>query len=150
MKKRKALLFLFSLILLAGLGCNGYEDGPAISLRSKQSRMTFTRSITFYSVNGVDSLAPLVQLFKDSLEGFSGEFTFGFEPDAVDNFITWGDGSTTKYGIWSGGDALEDISLNMPHQPFDICCWEILRLSNKQLWLRSLYSSAIRELRFEE
>ena len=47
------------LLLLHLLACQPYEDGPRISFRSKDKRMTFSRPIASYTVDGVDSLERL-------------------------------------------------------------------------------------------
>lgn len=143
--KTKLGLWVGLVLVVFLVGCNGYEDGPAISFRSKFSRMQFTRPITLYTVDGLDSLAGLTKLFRDSLIGFEGQFKFKYEPGQIEHYITWGDGSIQQVGIWSASDKLDYISLNIPFSPFEICCWDIQRLSNTELWLRN----GTHELRFE-
>ena len=50
---KKILLLFITIVLL--YGCKKYPDGPAISLLSKESRITGEWDVEYFSVNGYDS-----------------------------------------------------------------------------------------------
>jgi hypothetical protein len=149
MRKHTKILTAMALLVVALASCNGYEDGPAISLRSKHERMTFTRPITKYAVNGVDSLAGLLDIFRAECPGFVRDFTFQYDLEEYYGFITWSD-SSMLMGTWSNLGDLKSISMTIARgQPFPSCCWDVMRLSHKALWLQMETGSTVRELRFE-
>lgn len=146
------LNFWICLLLMTGVlvGCNAYEDGPKITFRSKAERMRFDRPIIKYAVNGVDSLSSLLALFSDSLPEFTGTFRFEYDPNLIENRIEWGNPNNIWFGGWTWVSKFESITIGIPFQPFNACCWGIQRLSSKELWLKSGYDGVLRELRFEE
>lgn len=153
MKTKWSLWIGFLLALLAG--CNGYEEGPAVSFRSKFSRMQFTRPATYYTVDGVDSLPRLLNWYEDNVPYYRGVFQFTADLSEDDQWIRNGDTGPLTFnnglGVWTGGEQVREITLSLATFPSDaICCWEVLRLSHRQLWLRSTDTAPIRELRFEE
>ena len=148
MKTRNLVWWMIVLALLAG--CNGYEDGPAISLRSRPGRMQFERPITNYQVGGVDSLIGLQSIFRDSLAEYTGVFRFEYEPNQIENRISWGGATNRSSGIWINENSYKTLTIALPYQPFEPCCWNVLRLSSKDLWLEKTTAGITRELRFEE
>jgi len=144
--------FLTLLILTAVIdGCKKYEDGPLISLRSAYARIQNTFTLTQYTVNGVDSLS----LYNDSLYNV---FIFEWnEMDDVYDCRLYGprkDGKlSVVYWYWelsdknkildvtfSGGDCSAGTgpfgSLKKPK-------WQILRLTNKELKMKTDFNGKV-------
>ena len=140
------------MVVVLGLlaGCNGYEDGPAISLRSRYSRIRFNRPLTYYTVDGADSLQWLLGLYQDSLQLFAGTFEFQYEPGEDGQWITNGEIGFNVIGGWYDGGKLETLRIILPYLPFDMSYGEVLKLSHRAFWLRAVGAGKVRELHFEE
>ncbi len=54
MKKSNLLLLSFFIVSFLFIGCNKYEEGPIISLRSKTSRLCGTWKVTKRQLNGAE------------------------------------------------------------------------------------------------
>ncbi|HBF89045.1 MAG TPA: hypothetical protein DDX39_10425 [Bacteroidales bacterium] len=52
---KKSVIFVIAVFLLVGNGCQKYEEGPWLSLRSKENRVVGTWVVDKYHINGVDS-----------------------------------------------------------------------------------------------
>jgi hypothetical protein len=102
MKTNSSVWLLLFTILVLGLNACNYEDGPVLSLRSKGTRMRFTRPLTYYENNSIDSTAALNQRFEDSIPGFQGEFRFDYEPSDELQGIFYGERSifAESVGSW--------------------------------------------------
>ena len=126
----KNLISIFTIAMIMGtLGsCSKYEEGPSLSLRSKKARVANTWKIDKAYRNGNDvtndydqySLymnkdgdARLVAIYK------SGNFTFEAETD----------------GTWKLESDKEDLNLDFENNDADRK-YQILRLKEKELWLR--------------
>jgi hypothetical protein len=139
-------------MILGLTGCN-YKDGPVLSLRSRGDRMDFTRPMTYYENNGIDSTAALNQRFEDSISNFEGQFVFRWEPDQEINFIVSSENrfATETIGFWfiDGFDDFERIFIyGIPGQTWPaLNAWTITRLTHRKLWLEG---PGGRLLRFEE
>ena len=125
--------------------CGKYEEGPLISLTSPQKRMYETRILESYTVDGVDSM----DMFYDSL-GLRFEFFYdyvnsqdicritGQRKDGVDGILSWRwtlkDNDEILYVTNAGATltGIPPINLNME--------WEILRLTRKDLKIRTRYN----------
>lgn len=78
-------------VLIAGLstltitGCKKYEDGPLISLRSREARVANTWKIDNYKVNGTD--------YTSLMGGYSETFTksggYSYESSILNGSGTW-------------------------------------------------------------
>ena len=149
LKKNRAILScLLLLATILVVGCNAYDDGPLISLRSKANRLRATNKvISFYEVNGVDSLAGLLKGAQDSIPNWGdGVLKFDYQPNQIENYITNSTG-TALLGIFATGDAVEEMSLALL-RPFKVCCWDVIRLTKRDLWLRQDRNGDNLELHF--
>ncbi len=137
-------------IVAVASSCKKYEEGPCISLRSPEKRLTGHYTITSYTINGEDSLS----LFNDSLSTNAQfvrypdhlEINFHFDGLRKDgkysymgctcNFDDnnsilhfWGCGSSESIGTGPFRDNIRDIS------------YKILKLTNKEVKLKTLYNN---------
>ena len=140
------------LIVLAAIteGCKKYEDGPLFSLRSAKNRLYGNYDLTTYTVNGVDSLS----LYKDSLGGYI--LFFYNDINDVNNCLIDGvrkDGlSTSLVWRWQLINKNKTLTISSSHGP-DITNgtgpfgdhklpeWEILRLTNTEVNLKTNYNN---------
>jgi len=105
-------------------GCNKYEDGPAISLRSKKKRIANTWRIEKYYVNDVEQTTAVALL---------GDYTVTFTKDGNYSFnTTFIDGSGTREFI----NDKEGIRIIVPNNLSgqDVNDFTILRLKEKEFW----------------
>lgn len=120
MNKVKNTLFLAATVItvLNFQSCSKYEDGPSFSLRTKKARVTGDWEV--------------VRIGNETYpqNGYSLEMTF--EKDGDFEFSYSYDGGTYGYkGEWEFSGDKEDLEVTIENQVND---WEILRLTNKELW----------------
>lgn len=129
---KKTILFLAIVLTVIGNGCKKYEEGPALSLRSKKGRVDNTWKIEKYYENGVDLTAALL-----AVDDVTIDLT-------KDGHVTWtevdvqsGNGST-QTGSWEFTSKKESILIQisggMSFSGTGNDIWNILRLKNKELW----------------
>ena len=146
---KKILIYLIVITAIAS-SCKKYEEGPCISLRSPEKRLSGKYTIISYTVNGIDSLS----LFNDSLSTNAQfvrypdhlEISFTLNGNRKDgkysymgcscNFddknsilLFWNCGSSESIGTGRFRDGLRDIS------------YKILKLTNKEVKLKTLYNN---------
>ncbi len=114
--------FLLLLIWLFVVSCTKYEDGPLFTFRSKTKRLckTWKYEAIIYTEQGITittNLPNLKMLFENNGKysdnnGYAGEWKFK-------------------------GDVELEITKNKQGDSIQVIVWEITRLANKELWLRS-------------
>jgi hypothetical protein len=111
------IIFVAFLVFIASVSCTKYEDGPIITFRSKTARLLGTWKYE----SRIDVAQNLVvtenlpqTLYTYSKDGIYSE-------------------STNNNGTWRFSGAV-DLVVKDSTQVEVI--WEIIRLSNKELWLR--------------
>jgi hypothetical protein len=114
---------LAGMILCVSLltSCKKYEEGPAFSLRSKTERVANTWRIE-YAWDRIDS----VNITTDC-SGETWEFT------KKNDFVKRDNGIVDKTGSWEFVSNKEQITIRLP---LTTHTYEILRLKEKELWLR--------------
>ncbi len=118
MKKIFSVLLLISLMV----SCTKYEDGPLFTFRSKTKRLckTWKYEAIIYTEQGITVTTNLPSL----------KMTFENDGKYTDNH-----GYT---GEWKfKGDVELEITKNKQGDSIQVIVWEITRLANKELWLRS-------------
>ena len=131
-------------VLVAGLavasltlqGCGGYEDGPAFSLKSKDSRLTGEWKLL--NINGV------------TLDvGESIEFEFEKDGDFIFSYSYTEYGLTESYkyaGSWDWVSGKESIVITTDE--LDVMTFEVKQLTSSELKLEQRYDSYIQEWEF--
>lgn len=126
--KNYITLFGMAAVMLSTASCSKYEEGPAISLRSKKARVANTWKIESAYRNGNDVTADYDQYqLQMTTNGdaklvalyTSGNFTVEYETD----------------GTWKFSDDKETLVLDFNNDDADTR-YQILRLKEKELWLR--------------
>lgn len=126
--KTKALIVCFLFASFSLVSCSKYEEGPAISLRSKKERVANTWKIDKAYRNGEDVTEDYDQytlkLTKDgdaSLAALfaSGNLSFEYETD----------------GTWKFENSKEVLNLDFEDDDAD-AKYQILKLKEDELWLR--------------
>ncbi|MBA3705613.1 MAG: hypothetical protein H0W84_06845 [Bacteroidetes bacterium] len=130
-----AIGFLGSILLSS---CKKYEDGPAISLLTKKSRMANEWVIEqAFNEKGTDATAywqaanPLLSLKKD--KSYSSTVFQG----------------ATLSGTWDFTNKNEDVVFSQTSPFANVITYKILRLKDKELWLRETDSTPA-ELHYKE
>ena len=139
--KMKKIVKISIIALLVGCtaftfsGCGKYEDGPSISLLTKKARVAGTWGVEKYMVNGVDQTAAWRQVYSSENLIFDKAGTYS----ATYNTIL---GPFTDAGTWAfinDKANLQRIS-SSANSVADV--WEIIRLTNSELWVRETGSSS--------
>ena len=143
---KKLILFL---IIIAGIteGCQKYEEGPWLSLRSAEKRLYGNYTLKQYTVNGVHSLS----LFYDSL-GLNFEISYD-DVNSLNIFKIDGKRKDGHYYpvicTWQliNNNKVLEIKTAYAYTgtgPFGNNItpeWEILRLTNNEIKLRTYYNN---------
>ena len=103
-------IFSIILIISASLtGCKKYEEGPALSLRSKTARVVNTWKVESYTINGVDITSSLTSInytetydkdgnysYNSSAGTSSGKWEFQSDKEQILRSGVSGQGSSTE------------------------------------------------------
>ncbi|MEO9531077.1 MAG: hypothetical protein ABJG68_06185 [Crocinitomicaceae bacterium] len=131
MKKTIKIASGLGLMLAFGLtSCNKYEDGPAISLRTKKERVANTWEIENAYRNG-----------EEVTEDYE-EYTLHMEKDGdaeLAALYKWGDFSFEYEtdGTWMFENDAKTLKLDYENDDADQD-YQILRLAEKELWIREI------------
>lgn len=136
MKKstQKLVLALTIVTALNFVSCGKYEEGPNFSLRTKKARLTGEWEIVRIGNTTFPS------------EGYSLEMDFSKDGDLkfTYSYFTY---SYSESGEWEFSGDKEDLLITIDN---DISKFEILRLTNKELWMESSNGGFVEEWRLEK
>jgi hypothetical protein len=118
--KNRGIAIITTILILVSISCSKYEDGPFITFRSKKFRLegTWKYQAIIYKDNGVTVTDNLPTLKMTFLKNGTYSENTGYAG-------TWKFSGTTNLVINKSKDT-SNIEIS----------WEIIRLANKQLWLR--------------
>lgn len=135
-KTLKLSVILLGFALIFGTtSCKKYQEGPAISFRSKKARVANTWVVEKSIVDGKE----------ESTSPLSG-FVFEFTKDGKYNFTA--DETSYDKGTWDFGDKKETIV--MTNENGDKNTATILKLKNKELWTKETISGVTFETHYKE
>jgi hypothetical protein len=170
--KTKNILIIAAVTVAASFlmtSCNKYEEGPSFSLLSANKRIEGTWLMTETRINDTvidlnDLTSMLGNIDTDSLSDTGIDFSqvsvtsvkATFEKDGPGNFtITLSVMGLaypyTQAFTWAFDDKKENVNLTISG---DVQTFEIVRLTNKELWIRNTVSegsiTTITEMEFEK
>lgn len=122
MKIENNLLMAAALVTVVNFSsCKKYEDGPTLSLRTKKSRITGEWEV--------------VRIGTQSFPygGYSLEMEFDKDGDLEFKY-SYGSYSYSYNGEWEFSGDKEELEITIDNQVTKL---EILRLTNKELWLEN-------------
>lgn len=128
MKNTKNLFLLITVLILTGLQACKYEDGPAISLRSKKARAANTWEIEKAFENDVDK----TDSYKNSFVNYkmvmekNGDYTLTYRPFNISDY--------REEGSWKFDDNKNAIAFT-PKGKSTGDNWKILRLKEHEAWI---------------
>ena len=123
------ILVIFTLTLTT-TSCGKYEDGPSISLRSKKARLTGEWSIESVTFNGTDNTSAYTTLLGSNyILEIEGDGTYKTK------------GNSPSDGTWKFGEDKDDVYFKGSASGSTEVANRILRLANKELWLKSTASN---------
>jgi len=122
-------------------GCKKYEDGPSISLLTKKARVAGTWGVEKYMVNGVDQTAAWRQVYSSENLIFDKAGTYS----ATYNTIL---GPFTDAGTWAFINDKANLQLISSSANSVADVWEIIRLTNSELWVRETGSTTPDEFHY--
>ena len=120
MKVENNLLMAAALVTVVNFSsCKKYEDGPALSLRTKKSRLTGEWEV--------------VRIGNQAFpyDGYTLEMEFDKDGDMEFKY-SYASYSYSYQGDWEFSGDKEELEITFDNQVTD---FEILRLTNKELWL---------------
>lgn len=135
-------LLLFALVFVS---CNKYEEGPAISFRSKTSRLANDWVIEKAFINDVEK--------TDSLPQFTITFEKSGDVTKTAYFQTaTGLDSVTKTGLWEFDNDAENVLILFADN-FGVNesrIWRIIKLTNDEFWFEEKDSMNLLEYHLME
>lgn len=125
MKNRIISLYSIAIVaLLIITSCGKYEEGPDFSLRSKKARIKGDWVLEKYTYNDEDR----TELAKDAN---GANFVLKIE-DSEYKIL----GNNADEGTWELGEDKDDIYFKSNDPDTEETAFRILRLKNKEMWLR--------------
>ena len=153
MKKHYLLLSVFVSFIIIFSACNKYEEGPAFSLLSVTKRITGIWELKETIINDTvvdlnDMIDMMGEAELDSISDMGFDISqinitavkVTFEKDGDGNFyfaisLSGFPFTRTEYMTWVFDEDKEDVEITIMSE---IQIFEILRLSNSELWLRRI------------
>lgn len=130
MKIPAPVFMLLGIVLLSFCACNKYDEGPAFSLRTKETRVSQKWRVDKATRNGIDIAAEthVTVNFKDN-----GSLVY------ADTLVSpSGNTVTVQTGIWNFDSDAENLVLLFTRPGGGTTgakIWQILRLTTTQLWV---------------
>ncbi len=120
MKKQHYLLLILSFVFIFS-SCKKYEDGPAVSLLTKTSRLTGEWEVTEIDKDSDFGNWKLLLTFEKNGDfTFTAIYTGSYDYDDVTENGEW---------EWESGKEVVDVTVDNERQEF-----KITRLTNDELW----------------
>ena len=132
---KKLLIILISILFISSnliTSCKKYVDGPAFSLLTKKARLTGNWTLQTYTYNGNDLTAL-----------FGGNFKMNIKKDGTYQTTI---GTASDEGKWKFGEDKDDVYFDSNTAGVAEEAYRILRLKNKELWLRQTASNGDEEI----
>ena len=147
MKKLKQITLLFIVIaFITSSSCKKYPDGPLLSLHSKEHRIVGTWIVDYYSINGYDSTSYLQSQL------YYGKYIFYSKKSSTPNLFLFESNIYCTSGHWKFTNNKKDLSIDQtngcsplpqfnttPYTASEVN-WEIRRLTDADLWLKTNYN----------
>lgn len=119
---------LIALPLLLLSACGKYEDGPAISLRTKTQRLCNTWQVSSAYQNGTDKTSDFNAAFSGYLLDIRKDETYTL------SYSPFGLGQVNDSGRWAWSD--DKMTVKFTNSDGEVSEYIILRLKEKELWVR--------------
>jgi len=124
-KRTFTLLVIFSAFILIFSSCGKYEDGPALSVIPKKSRVANIWKIEKVFVNDVDRTS----LYEAFISTYKLELT---KDEKLTETYTNTLGSVSENGTWELTNSNEDITFTISGTK---TTYKIMRLKMNEMWL---------------
>lgn len=134
--KKAILLCMFATVTL--ISCK-YEEGPALSLRSRKARVAGEWTLEQYLYNGSDQTSVVT-----ALQGSS--YTTHLEKDGTYHIH----GNFEDEGTWELAEGGKEIHFKSNAAGSETEHYEILKLKNKEMWIRHSHDSETIEYHYKQ
>jgi hypothetical protein len=138
MKTKMKSNFLFAAVLCLTVTSCKYEEGPALSLRSKKARMAGEWKIEKVFLNGTD-ITPVIS--------YPADFKWHVEKDGT--YHVHGTGMEDG-GTWKFADSKKELHTLSDVAGSEEEHYEILKLKNKELWLKHTHDNEVYEYHYKQ
>lgn len=126
--KVKSIVVAFASIFITMTSCQKYEDGPAISLRTKTERVANDWKINSATENNQDVTGDYNKYELNLTKGGEATLTADYSFAGVSY-------QYTTEGTWSFASDKEKIAFNFDNDDAD-GIYEILKLKEDEMWLK--------------
>jgi hypothetical protein len=125
--------------------CGKYEDGPALSIRSKKARVAGDWMIEKYLEDGVDKTSDYRAFIASETVTNEKDGTYTSSYTATSTF---GGATDTDNGTWEFISDKEQIKTLSSASGSEADTMQILRLTNKEMWVKSVSGSPVIEIQY--
>lgn len=144
MKKITTILFALAVIGGVVISCKKYEEGPAMSLRTKKARMAGEWTVEKVLYNGTDVTSqylPSGTTYKITIE----------KGGSWNDVMSSSGGSSTSKGTWEFVDKKENLKMVTEGSgDADGDTSVIVKLKNKELWIDSKSGSNTTRIQYKQ
>lgn len=152
----KHIAFLTLILFLFNVACKKYEEGPCISFKSKESRLTGRYNVKYYKINDADSTSYFnneentgtIYIGSDNESEMGPIIDFYFVNCIISGNWAWRDNKrqirVSHKLYWSLDTVIGPIGGN------NIVIWDILKLTDTELVLETNYNNKKYRLELEE
>ncbi|MFI5202853.1 MAG: hypothetical protein ACHQF2_00030 [Flavobacteriales bacterium] len=135
----KTKILFVVMVVLTIASCNKYEEGPSLSLRSKKARLTGEWKADKFTLNGTDITSAF-------LASAGSDYTMHLDKDGAYHIhATFEDG-----GTWEFSDNKEELHMLSSVAGAEEEHFDIIKLKNKELWLRHTHDSEVYEYHYKK
>lgn len=138
MKKILLMAALGAAVITGTTSCSKYEDGPVVSLVSRENRISNTWQYESATKDGNDILSDTTIIFTGSRLDFNKNGTL---------LWNWNNGAIG--GAWTFQSNDEEVKLSFP-APMGDKVWTILKLKQDQFWVKYIEDGSTYEFHFVE
>lgn len=152
MKKVSTYFFIVAVIFsVAFVSCKKYPEGPSFSLRSKKERLANSWKIQKYYFNGGDSTTfAKSHVFNGYILNINKNGDYGFSYNLMIGSLTF---PFNEAGAWTFTEDKKKViftkeSGNTSAAVGSSATWEVLRLKEKEFWVKYTQDDDVTEVHF--
>lgn len=140
MKKISTLILITLFISASLISCKKYEEGPALSLRSKKGRLCRTWRTESYSENGVDKTSDWNSFYQNASITLdkNGNYSLYYKTLGISDY--------NETGTWQFTVNKVYLLFNKMQPTVDTWDWHIIRLTHNEFWIEDDVNSSTKGL----
>lgn len=146
---KKTFCIAVAALMFGGLAlssCKKYEDGPALSIHTKKGRVAGDWEVEQYLQDGVDKTSDYRSIIASETFTYDKDGSYTSSATATTAF---GGQTSTDNGTWAFIDNKEQITSTSSAANSTADTMQILRLTNKEMWVKTVSGSPVEEVHYK-